>query len=35
VQPEGGTLSHPRHRHAVMRVMSIVDRGAAQNMGSV
>jgi len=35
VQSEGGTLPHPRHRHAVVRVMSIVDRGGAQNMGSV
>jgi hypothetical protein len=35
VQSEGGTLSHPRHRRAVMRMMSIVDRGGAQNMGSV
>jgi hypothetical protein len=35
VQSEGGTLSHPRQRRAVMRMMSIVDRGGAQNMGSV
>ena len=35
VQSEGGTLPHPRHRHAEMRRMSIVDRGGAQNMGSV
>jgi hypothetical protein len=35
VQSEGGTLPHPRHRRAVMRMMSIVDRGGAQNMGSV
>ena len=35
VQSEGGTLPHPRHRRAVMRVMSIVDCGGAQNMGSV
>jgi hypothetical protein len=35
VQSEGGTLPHPRHRHAEMRMMSIVDRGGAQNMGSV
>jgi hypothetical protein len=35
VQSEGGTLPHPRHRRAVMRMMSVVDRGGAQNMGSV
>jgi len=35
VQSEGGALPHPRHRRAVVRMMSIVDRGGAQNMGSV
>ena len=35
VQSEGGTLPHPRHRHAVMRMVRIVNRGGAQNMGIV
>ena len=35
VRSEGGTPPHPRHRDAVMRMISIVDGGGAQNMASV
>jgi hypothetical protein len=35
VQSEGGTLPHPRHHRAIMQMVSILDRGSAQNMGSV